>query len=123
MEHSVLISLGTNYETETSMQRAREAMSNMFTGVRFSRVLTTKPIGMDGPDFINCLCRFSTSLPLYELTILIKCMEAKLGDTRGLREQKKILIDIDILCYDGRRLHLADWQRPYIPVLMEEINF
>ena len=122
MEHDILISLGSNHNANTNMQHAHEALRNCFANASFSRVLSTAPIGIVGPNFLNCLCRIHSSLSLSDVIAMTKLMENSLGDSKEERKKGHINIDIDILRYDDQKLHPLDWQRPYIPKLMKDIE-
>ena len=122
MEHDILISLGSNHDANNNMQHAHEALRRKFADASFSRVLSTEPIGIAGPNFLNCLCRVHSSLPLQEIIAMTKLMETTLGDSREERQTGCIAIDIDILRYDDLRLHPSDWQRPYIPQLLADLS-
>lgn len=121
-KHEVLISLGSNYNAEANMEKAQTNMRKNFTEVKFSRILSTEPIGMSGPNFLNCLCRLHTSFSQESMLKLSKQLEKELGDSKQLRQQGQVVIDIDILSYDNIRLHVSDWQRPYINVLLSDIE-
>lgn len=119
--HTVIISLGSNYEADKNMACAREHLRRLLPDAVLTNNLPTAPIGMDGPWFLNCLCRAHTSSTLEEVVEKTKQLESMLGDSHRQREQGRVVIDIDILQYDATRLHVADWERAYIPVLMEQL--
>lgn len=122
MEHDILISLGSNHDANNNIQHAHEALRRKFADASFSRVLSTEPIGIAGPNFLNCLCRIHLSLSLSDVISMTKLMENSLGDSKEERKKGHINIDIDILRYDDMQLHPSDWQRPYIPKLMKDIE-
>lgn len=119
--HTIIISLGSNYETDQNMARAREYLHQLLPDAVFTQNLPTEPIGMNGPWFLNCLCKAHTSATLDEVLLTTKSLEELLGDSRQQREHGRVVIDIDILQYDDERLHVSDWERPYISVLMSEV--
>jgi hypothetical protein len=45
-----------------------------------------------------------------------------MGDTRQKREGGCITIDLDLLKLDMEKQHPMDWERPYIKMLMKEMN-
>ena len=49
-------------------------------------------------------------------------MEQTCGNTDRLREQGIVVLDIDILKYGDKKMHIDDWQRPYIQQLLKEMN-
>lgn len=44
------------------------------------------------------------------------------GDTKEARNHNIVNIDIDILQYGDTRLHVDDWNRPYIATLLKQLN-
>lgn len=120
--HSIIISLGSNHEAAENMEKAREYLTKVLPGAVLTQNLPTAPIGMDGPWFLNCLCKAQTSSTLEDVLVKAKNIEKLLGDSRQQRDQGRVVIDVDILQYDDIRLHISDWERPYIAVLMEQIR-
>lgn len=118
--HNVLISLGSNHNADANMAMAQTSMREKFSDIEFSRILSTEPIGIGGPNFLNCLCRLHTPYSLERLQLITKQMELELGDSKQQRQQGHVSIDIDILSYDDQRLHVSDWQRPYIATLLAD---
>lgn len=86
-----------------------------------SRILRTEPIGLKGSgDFLNALTRFRTRLEYKELERRLKQIETLCGRIHTVKSAD-IPIDLDILLYGNERHHEADWQRPYIKTLSEEL--
>ena len=82
----------------------------------------TTPIGFVSSDFINRIALCSTAEPLDMILKDIKQMEQTCGNTDRLRRQGIVVIDIDILKYGDKKMHIDDWQRPYIQQLLKEMN-
>ncbi|MBQ6063622.1 MAG: 2-amino-4-hydroxy-6-hydroxymethyldihydropteridine diphosphokinase [Prevotella sp.] len=118
----VILALGTNHEQELNMSQAKEMLSRLLDGIRFSSLAWTAPIGIVSDHFLNCLAIGGTSLSLPSLLSAIKRIERKCGDTTSLRQENIVCMDIDILMYDDKRMHQGDWQRPYIQQLMNELT-
>ena len=116
------MALGTNHEQELNMSQAKEMLSRLLDGIRFSSLAWTAPIGIVSDHFLNCLAIGGTSLSLPSLLSAIKRIERKCGDTTSLRQENIVCMDIDILMYDDKRMHQGDWQRPYIQQLMNELT-
>lgn len=117
----VIIAIGTNYNREANIKRAKERLTELFEGrVAFSEALETDPIGMGGEKFINLLSTIYTSLSLCELELLLKETERYCGDTETKRRQNIVEMDIDILEYNGMKRHEQDHERPYIKRLLSE---
>ena len=77
---------------------------------------------MDGDRFLNTLVALHTTLTLQQLTQLTKDIERMCGDTKEARNHNIVNIDIDILQYGDTRLHVDDWNRPYIATLLKQLN-
>ncbi len=54
-----------------------------------------------------------------ELLRVLKSLERELGDSNDLRNEDVVMMDLDLLQYDKRRLHHDDWHRPYIQSLLK----
>ena len=122
MSRKVILAIGSNDEGEQRLQQALATLGKMMEGTRSSSILQTEPIG-DFPDpFHNCLVTGYTSESVEELTAHLKRIERRYGDRKTLRRQGRILMDIDLLEYDGTRYHDKDWERTYIQQLMKELS-
>lgn len=103
------------------MREARALLSERIPTLRFTRNMQTQPIGHAGPSYLNCLCRGTTSLSLPDLLVMLKDVERQCGDTPEHRSCGHVLMDIDLLSYDGIRHHADDWERPYIINLLKSL--
>ena len=70
--------------------------------------------------FVNQMARGATTLSLDELTAFTKYVEESLGRKRPTLSNE-IHIDIDIMLYDGKKLHENDWQKNYITTLIKHL--
>lgn len=114
------MALGSNTNCETSISRAISALKEMFPDIIFTRSIYTKPIGMESPDFLNCLAAATTTRTLRQTEEGIKGIEKALGDKD--HDKAVINIDIDILLYGTRKLHAKDWEREYVKALLAELR-
>ena len=122
MVKSVILALGSNDEGDHRVKQALAILQQILDVTKVSSIMQTHPIGdLPGP-FHNCLVTGYTSAPVDQLTRQLKQTERRCGDQKSLRRQGKIVMDIDLMEYDGDRYHLKDWQRPYIRQLLTEIN-
>ena len=121
-EHRIILSLGSNTDATTNIGKVCDILRCQLGNVRFSRVLSTEPIGIGGPCFLNCLCLATTSLTISEVTEMAKRIEALMGSTHEERMEGRIKIDVDLILYDGIRHHIDDWERPYLKLLMSEMG-
>ncbi|MBR5061441.1 MAG: 2-amino-4-hydroxy-6-hydroxymethyldihydropteridine diphosphokinase [Prevotella sp.] len=118
----VILALGTNHGQEPNMNQAKDMLTRLLDGIRFSSLAWTAPIGIVSDHFLNCLAIGETSLSLPSLLSAIKRIERKCGDTTSLRQENIVCMDIDILLFGDKRMHERDWQRPYIQQLMNELT-
>ena len=120
---TVIISIGANVRRSAQMQRARKCLRKMFCGIRFTTSVTTPACGETDctPPYSNMLAKFSTDADETAITSQLKELETRLGDSPTMRQQGRVMMDIDIMEYDGERRHLDDWQRPYVKILVERL--
>lgn len=118
---AVVLALGSNNEQRKNISACKRMLEQYFPGIVFTRQLWTDPIGMVSPKFLNCLACFSTTHTLYQLQVAIRNIEGRCGNRKALRTRSIISIDVDILLYGDKKLHEADWERPYVKELMESL--
>ena len=119
----VILALGTNVKQERNMKQVRRLLADTWPDMKFTTPKWTQPIGMASDLFYNCLAYTKVEETLEELTEKVKGMEQICGDTGADRSLNRIQMDIDILLYGDKKLHIDDWQRDYIQELMNEIYF
>ena len=120
--YELVISLGSNDRQETNMIIAKQLLEQLFGDIQFTKSVWTNPIGIESDRFLNCLAIAHTKHREPQIKSALKRIEIRCGDTRAFRSINIVRMDIDILLFDGQRLHAEDWQRPYIKNLMKEIN-
>lgn len=117
----VLVAVGSNYDAEECIATAQRILNKEFPNIRFSKVVETKAIGIEGsPPFRNFLAAFDTAMSVHELNVFLKKIEYACG--RDSRNRNEIPLDVDLLSYNGIRYHVSDWNRPYIRSLLDELN-
>lgn len=91
----------------------------------------SKPVGMEGSDFINIALRCSTNLEFVETNILLKEIEAMCGRERDLKNKfTPRTLDLDIICWnnfegiiEGYKLPDPDIEKyDYIKVPLAEVK-
>lgn len=118
----VILALGTNVNQERNMKQVRQLLVDTWPDMKFTTPKWTQPIGMASDRFYNCLAYTEVEESLEELTEKVKTMERICGNTEAERLLNRIQMDIDILLYGDKKLHIDDWQRDYIQELMNEID-
>ncbi|GAB4247698.1 MAG: 2-amino-4-hydroxy-6-hydroxymethyldihydropteridine diphosphokinase [Thermoleophilia bacterium] len=104
----VYLSLGSNQGDSPALlaqaSRALEALPDTRVTAR-SSVFRTAPVGYrDQPDFLNQVVALETALDPHALLEQTQRIEHEAGRVRGVRWGPRTL-DIDILWYDGKRVH------------------
>lgn len=118
----VILALGTNVNQERNMKQVRQLLVDTWPYMKFTTTKWTQPIGMASALFYNSLAYTKVEETLEELTKKVKNMERICGNSGAERSLNRIQMDIDILLYGDKKLHIDDWQRDYIQELMNEID-
>ena len=118
----ILLALGSNYDAEKNMEKAKGMLQHLLKGVVYSSCIWTTPINIDSDKFLNCLAYAESSHNVNQLMIALKQIERKCGDSKSLRRMSTVRMDIDILKYKGVAYHQKDWDRHYIQELFEELK-
>lgn len=118
----VILALGTNVNQERNMKQVMQLLADTWPYMKFTTQKWTQPIGMATDLFYNCLAYTAVEESLEELTEKVKNMERICGNSGAERALNRIQMDIDILLYGDKKLHIDDWQRDYIQELMNEID-
>lgn len=118
----VILALGTNVNQERNMKQVMQLLVDTWPDMKFTTQKWTQPIGMPSALFYNCLAYTEVEESLEELTEKVKNMERICGNSGAERALNRIQMDIDILLYGDKKLHIDDWQRNYIQELMNEID-
>ena len=119
--NKILIAIGSNHEVERRMNEVRVLLQDSFGDVVFSPSMQTKDINMEGPDYINMVAVFHTSLSYQQVNSLLKKLQSMCGNSEEARSRHEVAMDLDILAFNDRLYHLNDWQRPYIKQLVNTI--
>lgn len=120
--HEVIISLASNENQESNLEKAREQLTQLMTDVHFTSAIWTDPYYINhGPSnkYLNQLCKGTTAFGEGLLCEVLKETEKRIG--RIHNEDGIVTIDLDLLEYDGQRHHLKDWSRDYVKNLLNEL--
>ena len=120
--HYILLALGSNVAAELHIEQAKARLSAVFPQLRFSRSLTTPAIGIVSPPFINCLAEGYCSVPLEEVLVALKDIEAQMGSVPEERKKGIVKIDIELLQFDNTKRKAVVWGRDYIQLLLNELR-
>lgn len=123
MSVRILIALGSNHEQEKNVAFAMELLHSFFPGISFSRMLWTEPIGIASDRFVNALALADTDKEQEEVERILKQVEKECGRTREEKMRNIIRLDLDLLQWDTVRLREQDWERDYIRLLLQEMQW
>ena len=113
----VLVALGSNCRPDVYMTWAAQRLCVLLEKVQYSRRIWTHDIKGSGVMYLNQLVAGSTSLTAKELETALKVIERE-----GRRSKEHVTIDLDLMQYDDMRYHEKDWPRPYIQLLIKDIE-
>ena len=116
--HKTIIAIGSNCDQDANISKAIDGLKMVVGGIRQSQIVQTKAVGGAVGVFKNAMLAGQTRLSLDELTQSVKRIERECGRKPDDKERGVIAVDIDIMEYDGVKLHIADWQRDYIKALL-----
>ena len=120
-QHEVTISLGSNENQEENLMKAREQLTQLMTEVHFTSAIWTEPINSSRKEpYLNQLCKGTTAFSEGLLCEVLKETEKRIGRIKN--EDSIVVIDLDLLEYDGQRHHLRDWSRDYVKRLIGELE-
>lgn len=118
----IVIAIGTNTSHEISIFLAKQLLVQLLKDIQFTEELWTQPVDIKSDRFLNCLAIAHTSHGAPQIRNALRRIENRCGDSKTARANGIVKMDIDILLYDGQRMHEDDWNRPYITTLMKEID-
>ena len=120
-QHEVIISLGSNENQKENLTKAREQLTQLMTEVHFTSAIWTEPINSSRKEpYLNQLCKGTTAFSEGLLCEVLKETEKRIGRIKN--EDGIVVIDLDLLEYDGQRHHLRDWSRDYVKRLIGEVE-
>lgn len=123
MSVRILIALGSNHEQEKNVAFAMKHLHSFFPSISFSRMLWTEPIGIASDRFVNALALADTDKEQEEVERILKQIEKECGRTREEKMRNIIRLDLDLLQWGTVRLREQDWERDYIRLLLQEMQW
>lgn len=108
-----IISLGSNTDAVSNLQKARDLLTRAYPGISFSPIRETAPVNMkhNQAPFLNQLAKFSTEQETNEVHAALKVMERFCGRRPTDKEQETIHIDIDLLAHGDTIVKPMDFAR------------
>ena len=118
--HEVIISLASNENQETNLAKTREQLTQLLTEVHFTSAIWTEPVATSRKEpYLNQLCKGTTAFGEELLCEVLKETEKRIGRIKN--EDGIVVIDLDLLQFDGKKHHLRDWSRDYVKNLLSEL--
>lgn len=122
MIHTIIIGIGSNCHPSENLRRAEERLTALFHDCVWSPFITTEPVGISSEPFINGLLQASTSFEESEINRLLKETESLLGRNPADKQNGKVIIDLDLMAFDGQRRHERNWLFPFQEQLLKALN-
>lgn len=116
--HTLLITLGSNYEADRNIAYALEHIYGYLYLLAQTDIVETEPIDFPYPSasFYNTVLLCRTQLPLEEVQIFLDKLEEACGRTLEYRQMhpEQISLDADLIIWDEWILKTKDLRRPYL---------
>jgi 2-amino-4-hydroxy-6-hydroxymethyldihydropteridine diphosphokinase len=121
-DHTVYLSIGSNLDPGNYLPKAILLLRRHGRIQAHSSAWESKPVGSEGPNFLNACVLFLTLLATDEIkTRIVRPIESALGRVRGPDKNTPRTIDIDPILIDGNALRLDQWESAFIVVPMAEL--
>lgn len=107
----ITLAIGSNTQQQQNVAEAKVRLRRLFPDIIFGKELWTEPVGLHSDRFLNLLAYADTTFTLEELQKQLKRIEHEMGDSHENHQQGRVLIDIDLACYDGQTVKKVVWLR------------
>ncbi|WP_157279011.1 2-amino-4-hydroxy-6-hydroxymethyldihydropteridine diphosphokinase [Proteiniphilum acetatigenes] len=116
---TILLSIGSNTFAKTNIDKAKRMLLFLFPDIVFSEPILTEPEDDKYAYlFRNVLAKANTEMSPEEVIDKIKQTERAVGRTPRDKYLGRMIIDIDLIQYDGRILRPQDYERDYVQQLL-----
>ncbi len=116
--HTLLITLGSNYEAEVHLPYALERIYEHLFLLAQTAIVETEPVDFPypSPPFCNTVLLCRTRQPLEQVQEWLHGLELCCGRTPECRDRhpERIALDADLIAWDSLLLKPRDLQRPYL---------
>lgn len=117
------ICIGSNEKRVDNMKLARQKLSALFPGIRFSKEVDTVPLFFHRPTmFSNQVARFSSTLDADRIVALLKSIESEAGRMEEDKKREIVRLDIDLLMCDAVVYKPDDLLRDYVIRGIQELD-
>ena len=108
----VYVAAGSNVDPEKNLAHAAEQIVHAWPDAVFSQAYGNKAVGFDGPDFINLVLGFHTTLPIGTVIEKLRAIETRCGRPRFAPKWASRTMDLDVLLYGDRVEKTDDYTLP-----------
>jgi 2-amino-4-hydroxy-6-hydroxymethyldihydropteridine diphosphokinase len=116
---TILLSIGSNTFAKTNIDKAKRMLSFLFPDIVFSEPILTEPEDDKYAYlFRNVLAKANTEMSPEEVIDKIKQTERAVGRTPRDKYLGRMIMDIDLIQYQGRILRPQDFERDYVQQLL-----
>lgn len=119
MNHFQIL-LASNSNGIENVNNARNRLMELFpNGISFSEIIVSTPIdknGMEKPDepnYLNAICLAQSDATLDHIQFLLKQMETLMGRKKGSDVKDEVVIDLDLVVWNGEILRPWDVSQTY----------
>lgn len=122
------ILLASNSNAAEHIAEAYERLKKIFPlKIRFSEnqesfAVNKKNIMDEKCTYLNAICQAYTELPLDSVQLILKVMEAEMGRKRGLKAKGLVVIDLDLVEWNGKILRPRDVAQSYYQDCLKCLN-
>jgi len=95
----VFVAIGSNVEPTMRVPQSARALKRSFADVRFSNCYTNPAFGFKGPDFVNAVAGFVTTLTIEQLLQSLRQIEQQCGRAASDPKWEPRAMDLDLLLY------------------------
>lgn len=120
--NTLLISMGSNENSEENMELCRNLLSEIFSTISYSETSVTEPFGDHYQnDFLNQLALAQTLHNREAVENNLKSLERQIGRSAEDKAKGLIKIDIDLIMWNDEIIKKEDWTRSYVADLLPSI--
>lgn len=122
-EHRAVISLGSNINPETNVEKALKGLDSIGRIVKRSSFVYTDPLLYeDQPKFLNGAVLLATNLDEDDLRQQLKTLETSLGRVRTTNKNGPRTIDLDIIVFDNEIVDNDYYERDFLRKMVAEVS-
>jgi 2-amino-4-hydroxy-6-hydroxymethyldihydropteridine diphosphokinase len=108
----VFVAAGSNVEPRRNLALARSEIAATWPDAVFSAAYQNPAVGFDGPDFINWVVGFTTTMSIDAVVERLRAIETLCGRPRHAPKWAPRSMDLDILLFGDRVAETANYKLP-----------